>query len=116
MRYQLSLLSLFLAPAAGAAPVYLWHGPEWFEGVEGTFAYLSAMDVRPATRAVWRSIAADLQPGPWKRPSLLEVGEAAMPFGNPAVALAAHPTDEEGQRRRTARQRITLRQEKLAAA
>jgi hypothetical protein len=32
---------LVLLPAAATAgpPVYLWYEPEWFEGVEGTFAY-----------------------------------------------------------------------------
>ena len=34
-------LSLSLASPSGAAPppAYLWHEPEWFDGVEGSFAY-----------------------------------------------------------------------------
>src|SRR5262249_56711077 len=45
MRARLALIGLALllscAPARAAAkpPVYLWHEPEWFEGVEGSFAY-----------------------------------------------------------------------------
>src|SRR5262245_44641955 len=27
------------SPALAAAPVHLWHEPEWFEGVKGSFAY-----------------------------------------------------------------------------
>src|SRR4029079_6665090 len=41
-RISASLLLLaLLAPAAGAAPVpvYLWHEPECFAGVQGSFAY-----------------------------------------------------------------------------
>src|SRR5262245_43350573 len=41
MRYlvclALVLLSVTAAPAA--PPIYLWHEPEWFDGVEGSFAY-----------------------------------------------------------------------------
>jgi hypothetical protein len=42
MRLSHSLLALLLAagPAASAPPpVYLWHEPEWFSGVSGSFAY-----------------------------------------------------------------------------
>jgi hypothetical protein len=35
----LSLLLLTAAPTAAAPPVYLWFEPEWFDGVEGSFAY-----------------------------------------------------------------------------
>jgi hypothetical protein len=54
MQQPLSLLLLALLPClAGAsprlrvglvsgtapAPIYLWHEPEWFDGVRGSFAY-----------------------------------------------------------------------------
>jgi hypothetical protein len=42
MSRLLAVLALPLAVTAGAAappPVYLWHEPEWFDGVRGTFAY-----------------------------------------------------------------------------
>jgi hypothetical protein len=41
MRCLVGLFALFLAAPATAEPppVYLWHEAEWFEGVEGTFAY-----------------------------------------------------------------------------
>ena len=42
MRFRQCLCTLlFLAAPAAAAPppVYLWHEPEWFEGVTGSFAY-----------------------------------------------------------------------------
>src|ERR687883_222542 len=38
----LALLALSAVPAAAQAKkpsVYLWHEPEWFDGVEGSFAY-----------------------------------------------------------------------------
>src|SRR5215813_10680840 len=36
----LALLVLLSPPLEAApAPVYLWHEPEWFEGVRGNFAY-----------------------------------------------------------------------------
>src|SRR5436190_24304972 len=40
-RALLSLLLIVLPTTALAAPppIYLWHEPEWFEGVEGSFAY-----------------------------------------------------------------------------
>lgn len=40
-RLLLAVLGVvLLAPSArGKAPVYLWYEPEWFEGVEGNFAY-----------------------------------------------------------------------------
>src|SRR6516162_2611899 len=43
MRSPLAVLTLLLAvavsPAAGKPPVYVWLEPEWFEGVQGSFAY-----------------------------------------------------------------------------
>lgn len=43
MPSRLALLACLLcaapAPGAGKPPVYLWFEPEWFEGVEGSFAY-----------------------------------------------------------------------------
>src|ERR1700722_5153878 len=42
MRHPISLFLLALVPClAGAppAPIYLWHEPEWFDGVQGSFAY-----------------------------------------------------------------------------
>lgn len=41
MRAALLFASLLVAGTASAAPppVYLWQEPEWFEGVEGSFAY-----------------------------------------------------------------------------
>ncbi len=33
------LLAVSAAPAAGKPPVYVWLEPEWFEGVQGSFAY-----------------------------------------------------------------------------
>jgi hypothetical protein len=35
----LAALLLAAGPAAAAPPVYLWLEPEWFDGVEGSFAY-----------------------------------------------------------------------------
>ncbi|HJT76658.1 MAG TPA: hypothetical protein VJ739_05605, partial [Gemmataceae bacterium] len=43
MRTPLAVLSLFfavgVAPAADKPPVYVWLEPEWFDGVQGSFAY-----------------------------------------------------------------------------
>src|ERR1700716_1652422 len=42
MRFRVSALALLFAtvPAIAAPPpVYLWHEPEWFDGVSGSFAY-----------------------------------------------------------------------------
>src|SRR5947208_2527854 len=41
MRTVTALLALCFAAAnvPAAPPIYLWHEPEWFEGVEGSFAY-----------------------------------------------------------------------------
>jgi hypothetical protein len=51
MRTLLAVLTLLLAcaaaPAAAKPPVYVWLEPEWFEGVQGSFAYWTG-DARPA--------------------------------------------------------------------
>jgi hypothetical protein len=49
MRTWCSLVALCLLPGAvgAAAPVYLWYEPEWFEGVEGSFAYWTG-EAKPA--------------------------------------------------------------------
>ena len=41
MRHLLCLLLAAVPTSLSAAPppIYLWHEPEWFEGVEGSFAY-----------------------------------------------------------------------------
>src|SRR5262245_2635487 len=42
MRYMFTLVCLVISSFAYAQerlPVYLWHEPEWFEGVKGNFAY-----------------------------------------------------------------------------
>jgi hypothetical protein len=41
MRILLGLLLFAIFPTLlqAAPPIYLWHEPEWFDGVEGTFAY-----------------------------------------------------------------------------
>src|SRR5262245_42122102 len=41
MRHLACLAALlgFASLAPAAAPVYLWHEPEWFDGVSGSFAY-----------------------------------------------------------------------------
>src|ERR1700733_14731227 len=42
MRPRLELVLVVLLPcllAASPAPIYLWHEPEWFDGVQGGFAY-----------------------------------------------------------------------------
>jgi hypothetical protein len=42
MNRSLSLMLLLLSPClsqAAGAPIYLWHEPEWFDGVQGSFAY-----------------------------------------------------------------------------
>src|SRR5262245_45219331 len=41
MRHLACLAALLLVAtqASAAAPVYLWHEPEWFDGIEGSFAY-----------------------------------------------------------------------------
>ena len=42
MRLFLPLILLALSPCllqAAPAPIYLWHEAEWFDGVQGSFAY-----------------------------------------------------------------------------
>lgn len=48
---QFACLALLLlsSPLAAAPPVYLWHEPEWFDGVGGSFAYWPG-DAKPAGR------------------------------------------------------------------
>jgi hypothetical protein len=36
---SLAVIVFTASSAFGKVPIYLWHEPEWFEGVEGTFAY-----------------------------------------------------------------------------
>jgi hypothetical protein len=83
MRHLLSLLSLSLAAAANAAPppIYLWHEPEWFEGVEGSFAYWTG-EAKPAGR--W-AVA-----GPGISPEWTQGGESEWnSMGAPAAETGA---------------------------
>src|SRR5262249_21321220 len=43
------IIAVPLPAAAEPAPVYLWHEPEWFEGVQGSFAYWTGT-AKPAGR------------------------------------------------------------------
>src|SRR5437773_9195103 len=75
------LLLLLPAPAPAAAPVYLWHEPEWFDGVSGSFAYWTGT-AKPAGK--W-GVA-----GPGISPEWTQGGESEWnSMGTPAAETRA---------------------------
>src|SRR5258708_2592727 len=84
MRFLFSVAAIVLAatPVAAKAPVYLWHEPEWFEGVKGSFAYWTG-DPKPAGQ--W-GVA-----GPGISPEWTQGGESE---GNSMGAAAAETKAE----------------------
>src|SRR5262249_59784528 len=88
MRPLLSLVLLALFPSllcAAGLPIYLWHEPEWFDGVDGSFAYWTGT-AKPAGK--W-GIA-----GPGISPEWTQGGESA----SNSIGVPADETKAEGHR------------------
>jgi hypothetical protein len=76
-----AVLCLAATTAAAAPPIYLWHEPEWFDGVEGTFTYWAG-EPRPSGR--W-AVA-----GPGVSPEWTQGGESEWnSMGAPAAETKA---------------------------